>query len=82
MSLFSTTRTITGVFSKPQFLSIARSSGPHRLYSTRPPTPNNNAPQNSRSNFKVLPIIALLAISSGSYVLLVKSRTGQNPVSR
>ncbi|KAJ5553018.1 hypothetical protein N7494_002396 [Penicillium frequentans] len=79
MSLFTATRTATGVFSKPRFLSIARSSGPHRLYSTRPPTPNN--PQTSRSNFPVLPIIAILAIGSGSFVLLAKSRTGQKPPS-
>ncbi|KAJ6109709.1 hypothetical protein N7486_001944 [Penicillium sp. IBT 16267x] len=79
MSLFSATRAATGVFSKPQFLSIAQSSGPHRPYSTRPPTPKT--PQTSRSNFPILPIIAILALGSGSYVLLVKSRTGQKPPS-
>ncbi|KAJ5936343.1 hypothetical protein N7454_004978 [Penicillium verhagenii] len=76
MSFFSVTRMATRVFSKSQIPSIARSSGP-RPYSTRP-TPKD-APQMSRSQFKILPLIALLAISSGSYVFLVKSRTGQNP---
>ncbi|KAJ5702833.1 hypothetical protein N7488_010381 [Penicillium malachiteum] len=76
MSFFSATRQVTGVLSKPQFLSIARSSGPHRLYST--PRPPNNAPHTQRSQFKILPIIAILALGSGSYILLVKSRTGQN----
>ncbi|KAJ5088241.1 hypothetical protein N7456_011857 [Penicillium angulare] len=75
MSLFSATRQATGIFSKPQFLSLARSS-PHRPYST--PRPPPNAPHNQqRSQFKILPIIAILALGSGSYVLLVKSRTGQ-----
>ena len=41
----------------------------HRLYST-PPQPKN------RSQFPILPILALIAVSSGSYVFLVRSRTG------
>ncbi|PYH60198.1 uncharacterized protein BO96DRAFT_183999 [Aspergillus niger CBS 101883] len=37
---------------------------------------SNNPTQYSRSNFKVLPFVALFALGTGSYVLLVKSRTG------
>lgn len=40
----------------------------HRHYS---PTPS---PHNSRSQFKVLPFVVILAVGSGAYVLLVKSR--------
>ncbi|KAJ6078719.1 hypothetical protein N7467_008472 [Penicillium canescens] len=70
---------LTGVISKPIVTGV-RTTIPHRLYSSPPrssPRPPP-APQ-SRSNFPVIPIIALLAISSGAYVLLVKSRTGQAP---
>jgi hypothetical protein len=33
-----------------------------------------SSPHNSRSHFKILPFIIILAIGSGSYVLLVTSR--------
>ncbi|KAJ5180466.1 hypothetical protein N7492_003676 [Penicillium capsulatum] len=80
MSFFSYTRPFAGVLSKPQFQSLlARSSGPHRLSSSAPgssPRPSANAPHTSRSQFKILPILAIIAVGSGSYILLVKSRTG------
>ncbi|KAJ5782790.1 hypothetical protein N7457_004564 [Penicillium paradoxum] len=37
------------------------------------------APQRSRSDFPIIPIILMTAISSGAYVFLVKSRVGNNP---
>ncbi|KAL1997640.1 hypothetical protein VTN02DRAFT_1212 [Thermoascus thermophilus] len=63
---------------------IARSSPPHRChqqqqqqqlrpYSSRPSS--SPSPHNNRSQFKVLPFIILIAVGSGAYVLLVKSRT-------
>lgn len=65
----------------PRSSLIARSSAPHhrcqqqqqqlRAYSTSRPSPS---PHNDRSQFKVLPFVVILAIGSGSYVLLVKSR--------
>lgn len=74
-------RQLSGAFSK-SFKSnslLARSSGPHRLSSNsgQPQRPSS-APQNTRNQFKVVPILILIAISSGSYALLVKSRTGQS----
>lgn len=46
----------------------------HRLYSS-PSQYNAN-----RSQFKVLPILAIIALSSASYVFLVRSRAGaQSP---
>ncbi|KAJ5747238.1 uncharacterized protein N7511_008934 [Penicillium nucicola] len=74
-------RQLAGVFSKPIISGVRTTS--HRLYSSAPkpsprPSPRPPAPQ-SRSNFPVIPIIALFAISSGAYVFLVKSRTGQSP---
>lgn len=44
--------------------------------SSSSPQSSNNPTQYSRSNFKVLPFVALFAVGTGSYVLLVKSRTG------
>ncbi|KAL2010095.1 hypothetical protein VTN00DRAFT_5902 [Thermoascus crustaceus] len=64
----------------PRSSLIARSSPPHRgqqqqlrPYSSKPSS--SPSPHNDRSQFKVLPFIILIAIGSGSYVLLVKSRT-------
>ncbi|KAJ5127407.1 hypothetical protein N7448_008186 [Penicillium atrosanguineum] len=62
--LFS--RQFTGAFSKSfKSSSLARSSGPHRLSSnsSQPQRPSS-APQNSRNQFKVIPILILIAISS------------------
>lgn len=63
----------------PRSSLIARSSPPHRgqqrqlrPYSSKPSS--SPSPHNDRSQFKVLPFIILVAIGSGSYVLLVKSR--------
>ncbi|KAJ5825909.1 hypothetical protein N7474_003047 [Penicillium riverlandense] len=55
-----------------------------RAYSTPsrppppPPPPSSNSPHTNRSHFKILPILAIIGLGSGSYVLLVKSRTGAN----
>ncbi|KAJ5975301.1 hypothetical protein N7481_009008 [Penicillium waksmanii] len=85
MSLFSSTRSIAlgrftsrSLLSKPQLASNAQ---PHRFNSTNKPgsstpRPSSSAPQQSRSNFPVIPIIAIFLLGSGSYILLVKSRTG------
>lgn len=87
MSLLRTARQFTGVSSKPRVLttSLTRSTPSHRLNSTsnrpnsdKPPQRPASAPQISRSQFKILPIVILIAIGSGSYALLVKSRTGQS----
>ncbi|KAJ5458236.1 hypothetical protein N7475_009624 [Penicillium sp. IBT 31633x] len=79
----SLARQFSGVLSKPRVLvsqKLTRSTQvPHRLYSTPPrssPPRAPSAPQSSRSNFPIIPIILITAISSGAYVLLVKSRTG------
>lgn len=48
----------------------------HRLYSS-PSQPNKNTTTNNPSQFKVLPILAIIGLGTGSYVLLVKSRVGQ-----
>ncbi|KAE8145215.1 hypothetical protein BDV25DRAFT_165149 [Aspergillus avenaceus] len=45
----------------------------HHPYSSTPP--NSSSPYN-RSQFKIAPFIAIFALGSGSYALLVKSRTG------
>ncbi|KAJ5166623.1 uncharacterized protein N7482_005404 [Penicillium canariense] len=85
MSLAVARRFASGVFSKPSFTptSLARLSGPQRLSSTAPksspPQRPSSAPQNDRSQFKILPILTIIAIGSGSYIFLVKSRTGQAP---
>ncbi|KAL1847068.1 hypothetical protein Plec18167_003074 [Paecilomyces lecythidis] len=47
-----------------------------RFYSTSSPPP----PQNRRSEFKVVPFIVLLAVGTGAYILLVKSRTANRAV--
>ncbi|CEO58648.1 hypothetical protein PMG11_03356 [Penicillium brasilianum] len=86
MSLSIARHFSSGVFSKPAFTPthLVRSSIPQRLSSsnapksTPPPRPSS-APQNDRSQFKILPILAIIGIGSGSYVFLVKSRTGQSP---
>lgn len=83
MSLLSSTRTFTGVLSKSR-VQAARLPGLHRHSSSAPgssPRPSANAPHTSRSQFKILPILALIAVGSGSYVFLVKSRTGARPPS-
>ncbi|KAJ5902354.1 hypothetical protein N7495_002882 [Penicillium taxi] len=74
MSLPSCTRQLlTGALSKSRSLPVRLSSS-SRLYSTGP-----KPPPKKDSDFKILPILALIGISSGSYLLLVKSRTGQTP---
>ncbi|KAJ5120595.1 uncharacterized protein N7515_009983 [Penicillium bovifimosum] len=77
--MFSLARQFTGVISKPRVLPHLKSTLPHRLYSTRssPRTPPP-APQRSRSDFPIIPIILITAISSGAYAYLVKARTGIN----
>ncbi|EPS25947.1 hypothetical protein POX_c04322 [Penicillium oxalicum] len=55
---------------------LSSNNAPQSSSSSRRPSP---APQNDRSQFKVLPIVIIMAIGSGSYALLVKSRTGQAP---
>jgi hypothetical protein len=48
-----------------------------RPYSTSPPT--NKPPQSSqysRSNFKILPFLSIIAIGTASYIFLAKSRAG------
>ncbi|KAJ5082075.1 hypothetical protein N7532_011118 [Penicillium argentinense] len=88
MSSLSSTRAsasrLSGLLNRPQITptssAFARSSGPHRLNSSNqrsPPRPSS-APQQSRSNFPIIPIVAIVALGSGSYILLVKSRTGVN----
>ncbi|KAJ5883969.1 uncharacterized protein N7473_010855 [Penicillium subrubescens] len=84
MSLPAARRFASGVFSKPAFTSthLVRSSIPQRLSSNNAPKssrPSSSAPHNDRSQFKILPILVIIAIGSGSYVFLVKSRTGQSP---
>ncbi|GLI81786.1 hypothetical protein PoHVEF18_010176 [Penicillium ochrochloron] len=85
MSLPAARRFAAGVFSKPAFTStnLVRPSIPQRLSSSNAPKsssrPSSSAPHNDRSQFKILPILAIIAIGSGSYVFLVKSRTGQSP---
>ncbi|OQE32390.1 hypothetical protein PENFLA_c001G01497 [Penicillium flavigenum] len=80
-------RQFSGVRSKPLAFSqkFTRSTQvPHRLYSNPPrssPPRAPSAPQSSRSNFPIIPIILITVISSGAYVYLVKSRTGV-PTSR
>ncbi|OQE44782.1 hypothetical protein PENCOP_c002G05388 [Penicillium coprophilum] len=80
----SITRQFSGVRSKPLILSqnFTRSTQvPHRLYSNPPrssPPRAPSAPQSSRSNFPIIPIIIITAISSGAYIYLVKTRTGVN----
>ncbi|KAJ5817962.1 hypothetical protein N7447_007970 [Penicillium robsamsonii] len=81
--MFSLARQFSGVRSKPLILKkFTRSTQvPHRLYSNPPrssPPRAPSAPQSSRSNFPIIPIILITAISSGAYVYLVKSRTGIN----
>ncbi|KAJ5092129.1 hypothetical protein NUU61_006999 [Penicillium alfredii] len=68
----------SGVLSRTRVLpSRVVPEGFHRLYNSR------SSPQTGRSQFKILPILAVIGISSGSYILLVKSRTGarQSPPS-
>ncbi|KAJ9297551.1 hypothetical protein DTO271G3_4326 [Paecilomyces variotii] len=43
-------------------------------------TSSSPPPQNRRSEFKVVPFIVLLAVGSGAYILLVKSRTAKPAV--
>ncbi|KAJ5744008.1 hypothetical protein N7533_008878 [Penicillium manginii] len=87
MSLFSSTSAL-GRFTTRSLLSRPLPSGlaQRRLNSStssnnKPgstPRPSSHAPQQSRSNFPVIPIIAIFLMGSGSYILLVKSRTGTN----
>ncbi|OQE31411.1 hypothetical protein PENSTE_c001G00062 [Penicillium steckii] len=64
--------------------NLIRSSVPHRLNSNsgapKPSSsrPTSSAPNQSRSNFPIIPLIIIFALGSGSYALLVKSRTGVN----
>ncbi|KAJ9254019.1 hypothetical protein DTO207G8_3880 [Paecilomyces variotii] len=43
-------------------------------------TSSSPPPQNRRSEFKVVPFIVLLAVGTGAYILLVKSRTAKPAV--
>ncbi|KAE8351392.1 hypothetical protein BDV28DRAFT_137203 [Aspergillus coremiiformis] len=43
-----------------------------RPYSSPPP----NVSQYDRSQYKILPLITIIGIGTGSYIFLVKSRTG------
>jgi hypothetical protein len=79
----SLARQFTGVISKPRVLTTRQFNPnqlPHRLYSTPRSSPRTPppAPQRSRSDFPIIPIILVTALSSGAYVYLVKSRTGVN----
>ncbi|KAJ5977841.1 hypothetical protein N7501_001183 [Penicillium viridicatum] len=82
--MFSLARQFSGVRSKPLLFTsqkFTRSTQvPHRLSSNSPRSspPRASAPQSSRSNFPIIPLILITAISSGAYVYLVKSRTGIN----
>ncbi|KAJ9200578.1 hypothetical protein DTO164E3_2897 [Paecilomyces variotii] len=53
-----------------------------RLNTTTTPysTSSSPPPQNRRSEFKVVPFIVLLAVGTGAYILLVKSRTAKPAV--
>lgn len=51
---------------------VAASSPFIRAYSSAPPPPNCNR---NNSEIKVLPILAILAVGSGVYAFLIKSRT-------
>ncbi|KAH8698274.1 hypothetical protein BGW36DRAFT_425986 [Talaromyces proteolyticus] len=53
--------------------SLSTLSTGHRHYSSKSP------PQDSRSQFKILPFVAILLIGTGSYVFLVKSRASARP---
>ncbi|KAF9253175.1 hypothetical protein DTO013E5_437 [Penicillium roqueforti] len=73
--MFSLARQFSGVRSKPLVLTsqkFTRSTQvPHRLYSNPPrssPPRAPSAPQSSRSNFPIIPIIIITAISSGAYL--------------
>ncbi|PYH93514.1 hypothetical protein BO71DRAFT_410155, partial [Aspergillus ellipticus CBS 707.79] len=83
----TTTTTTTTTAAAPSLTSAAQPVSPHlhhlhrqprlrlhRPYSSSPPPPP--ASPYSRSNFKILPFLTIIAIGTGSYVLLVKSRTG------
>ncbi|PKY01291.1 hypothetical protein P168DRAFT_321703 [Aspergillus campestris IBT 28561] len=59
-----------GSFARP---SSSSSSSPS---SSSPSRPSASRSHYSRSEFKVFPFLVLFVIGSGSYVLLVKSRTG------
>ncbi|KAJ5392224.1 hypothetical protein N7509_007714 [Penicillium cosmopolitanum] len=83
IALASGRLTTRSLLSKPQLASNAQ---PHRFNSTNKPAsssssspstprPSSSAPQQSRSNFPVIPIIAIFLLGSGSYILLVNSRT-------
>ncbi|KAG2412609.1 hypothetical protein HFD88_010166 [Aspergillus terreus] len=51
----------------------------HHLRQQHPPhrsSSSSSSSQYHRSQFKILPFIAIFALGSGSYALLVKSRTG------
>ncbi|KGO40859.1 hypothetical protein PEX1_039290 [Penicillium expansum] len=83
--MFSLARQFSGVRSKPLVLTsqkFTRSTQvPHRLYSNAPrssPPRAPSAPQTSRSNFPIIPIILITAISSGAYAYLVKTRTNSS----
>ncbi|KAE8133120.1 hypothetical protein BDV38DRAFT_287097 [Aspergillus pseudotamarii] len=57
------------------------SSRPHHLRQEQHHRPysSSSSPQSSQSNrsqFKILPFLAIIGIGSGSYIFLVKSRTG------
>lgn len=62
--------------SQPPRLAVgqAAASSPFiRAYSSAPPPPPNRNRNNSE--IKVLPILAILAVGSGVYAFLIKSRT-------
>ncbi|KAJ9216505.1 hypothetical protein DTO166G4_1721 [Paecilomyces variotii] len=56
----------------------------HQRLNTTPTAPYSTSssppPQNRRSEFKVVPFIVLLAVGTGAYILLVKSRTAKPAV--
>ncbi|KAJ5242454.1 uncharacterized protein N7469_000781 [Penicillium citrinum] len=94
MSFLSSTRLIPLTqfthLARPQFTrnnnninaNLIRSSVPHRLNSSGTPKSSrptsSSAPNQSRSNFPIIPLVIIFALGSGSYALLVKSRTGVN----
>lgn len=64
---------------RPHHLQLRPYSSPPSSSSSPPPSNNQNSQKNNpntRSNFKILPFLAIITLGSGSYALLVKSRVG------
>jgi hypothetical protein len=72
-SAIASTRGLARASARPSLVFTGFSR--HQLRSYASPAPRSSSTTSTKSDFKILPILVLIGIGSGSYVLMVKSRS-------